>query len=150
RINRLPGVQTAGAGVSLPPQTSRLRMTLRREGESLDYAASGVPVTPGYFSALRIPLVQGRLFNDTDDASHPPVMIMSADAARRFFGAGNVIGRTLKVPQATWLQARKDSLDMTLVGVIGNVKYSGLASPPDDAIYRPFAQQPWIAPFLVA
>jgi putative ABC transport system permease protein len=39
---------------------------------------------------------------------------------------------------------------MTLVGVIGNVKYSGLTAPPDDAIYRPFAQQPWIAPFLVA
>ena len=39
---------------------------------------------------------------------------------------------------------------MTLVGVIGNVKYSGLAMPPDDAIYRPFAQQPWIAPFLIA
>ena len=39
---------------------------------------------------------------------------------------------------------------MTLVGVIGNVKYSGLAAPPDDAIYRPFAQQPWIAPFLLA
>jgi ABC-type antimicrobial peptide transport system permease subunit len=39
---------------------------------------------------------------------------------------------------------------MTLIGVIGNVKYSGLAAPPDDAIYRPFAQQPWIAPFLLA
>jgi len=106
-----------------------------------------VPVTPGYFSSLRVPLVRGRLFNEADDASHPPVMIMSADTARRFFGTGDVIGRTLKVPQATWLEVRKNSIDMTLVGVIGNVKYSGLAVPPDDAIYRPFAQQPWIAPF---
>jgi putative ABC transport system permease protein len=56
----------------------------------------------------------------------------------------------MKIPQATWLDVRKGSLDMTLVGVIGNVKYSGLTAPPDDAIYRPFAQQPWIAPFLVA
>jgi putative ABC transport system permease protein len=150
RISHIPGVQTAAAGTSLPPQASRLRMTLKREGESVDYAASAVPVTPAYFPALHIPLIQGRLFNDGDDANRPPVMIMSANTARRFFGAGDVIGRTMKVPQATWLNVRKDSLDMTLVGVIGNVKYSGLAEPPDDAIYRPFAQQPWIAPFLVA
>lgn len=150
RIGQIPGVQTAAAGTSLPPQASRLRMTLRREGESVDYAASGVPVTPAYFAALHIPLIQGRLFTDADDASHPAVMIMSADTARRFFGPGDVIGRTMKVPQATWLNVRKESLDMALVGVIGNVKYSGLAVPPDDAIYRPFAQQPWIAPFLVA
>ena len=150
RINRLPGVQTTGAGTSLPPQQSRLRMTLRREGDSVNYAASAVPVTPGYFSALHIPLIQGRLFNESDDASHPPVMIMSVDTARRFFGSGDVIGRTMNIPQATWLDVRKGSVDMTLVGVIGNVKYSGLAAPPDDAIYRPFAQQPWIAPFLLA
>jgi putative ABC transport system permease protein len=150
RINRIPGVQATAAGTSLPPQQSRLRMTLRREGESVDYAASAVPVTPGYFSALHIPLIQGRLFNESDDASHAPVMIMSAETARRFFGTGDVIGRTMKIPQATWLDVRKGSLDMTLVGVIGNVKYSGLTAPPDDAIYRPFAQQPWIAPFLVA
>ena len=150
RIGRIPGVQTAAAGTSLPPQQSRLRMTLRREGESVDYAASAVPVTPGYFSALHIPLIQGRLFDDSDDASHAPVMIMSADTARRFFGTGDVIGRTMKIPLATWLDVRKGSVDMTLVGVIGNVKYSGLTAPPDDAIYRPFAQQPWIAPFLLA
>src|SRR5262249_50088099 len=36
RLNHLPGVQTTAAGTSLPPQTSRLRMTLRREGESVD------------------------------------------------------------------------------------------------------------------
>jgi putative ABC transport system permease protein len=149
RINHIPGVQTSAAGTSLPPQSSRLRMTLKREGESVDYAAVAVPVTPEYFSALHIPLIQGRLFNQSDDASHPDVIIMSADTAKRFFGSGDVIGRTMHVPRASFYE-RKNSIDMTLVGVIGNVKYSGLTVPPDDAIYRPFAQEPWIAPFLVA
>jgi len=90
------------------------------------------------------------VFNESDDAGHAPVMIMSAETARHFFGTGDVIGRTMKIPQATWLDVRKESVDTTLVGVIGNVKYSGLTAPPDDAIYRPFAQQPWIAPFLLA
>ena len=40
RISHIPGVQTAAAGTSLPPQTSRLFMTLKREGESVDYGAA--------------------------------------------------------------------------------------------------------------
>jgi putative ABC transport system permease protein len=39
---------------------------------------------------------------------------------------------------------------MTLVGIVSNVKYSGLDAAADDAVYRPFAQQPWVAPYLVA
>jgi putative ABC transport system permease protein len=150
RIGRISGVQTVGVGTSLPPQTSRLQISLKLKGDNVDYAAAAVPVSPGYFAALRIRLVQGRLFTDADDASHPDVMIMSEDTARRFFGPGDVIGRTMQLPRATWSGTGLNSIDMTLVGVISNVKYAGLTAPAEDAVYRPFAQQPWIAPFLVA
>jgi putative ABC transport system permease protein len=40
--------------------------------------------------------------------------------------------------------------DMTLVGIVANVKYSGLDAAADDAVYRPFRQQTWMAPYLVA
>ena len=150
RIGRIPGVQTAGVGTSLPPQTSRLQISLKLKGDNVDYAAAAVPVSPGYFSALHIRLVQGRLFTEADDASHPDVMIMSEDTARRFFGPGDVIGRTMELPRASWSGPRLSPIEMTLVGVISNVKYAGLTAPAEDAVYRPFAQQPWIAPFLVA
>jgi predicted permease len=106
-----------------------------------------VPVTPGYFSTLQMRLMQGRFFTDQDDERHPQVMIMSESTARRFFGDGTVVGRTMRLPLVR--DGKTASVDMTLVGVTSNVKYAGLMAPADDIVYRPFAQQPWMAPFLV-
>jgi putative ABC transport system permease protein len=44
---------------------------------------------------------------------------------------------------------KRSNAEMTVVGVTTNVKYAGLTAPPDDVVYRPFAQQPWVAPFLI-
>ena len=147
RISQLPGVTAAGAGTSLPPNASRIVVTLRRSGESVDYRAAGVTATPGYFEALGMRLASGRLFTAGDDLDHRPVMIMSVDTAKRFFGPGDPIGRTLSLPVLR--NGRNGSQEMTLVGIVSNVKYSGLDAAADDAVYRPFAQQPWVAPFLV-
>jgi predicted permease len=107
-----------------------------------------VAATPGYFQALQMRLVKGRLFRAEDDLNHPPVMIMSVDTARRFFGDGDPIGRTMTLP-VTRNGRNGPSEEMTLVGVIADVKYSGLDAMADDAVYRPFAQQTWVAPYLV-
>ena len=146
-VQALPEVRAVGVGTSLPPNTSRMRVTLRRSGDTVDYQASAVPVTPGYFSALQMRLLQGRFFIDADDDSHPPVMIMSESTARRFFGPGDVTGRTMRLPALR--DGKTASVEMTLVGVTSNVKYAGLTAQPDDIVYRPFAQQPWMASFLV-
>jgi predicted permease len=146
-VSVLPGVRAVGAGTSLPPNASRIRMTLRRNGDTVDYQASFVPVTPGYFSSLQMRLLQGRFFTTDDDERHPQVMIMSESTARRFFGDGDVIGRTMRLPMVK--EGKSASVDMTLVGVTSNVKYAGLTTAADDIVYRPFAQQPWMAPFLV-
>jgi putative ABC transport system permease protein len=74
-------------------------------------------------------------------------MIMNVDTARRFFGEGNPIGRTMTLPVNR--NGRNTPEEMTLVGIVSNVKYSGLDAAADDAVYRPFKQQPWVAPFLV-
>jgi len=147
QVRLLPGVRAVGVGAALPPASSRIRLTLKRTGDAVDYQASGVPVTPGYFSALHVRLVAGRFFTDADDIAHPPVMIMSEDTARRFFGSGDPLGRTMRLPELR--DGRNASAEMTLVGVVANVKYAGLGAPPDDAVFRPFAQQAWLAPFLV-
>src|SRR5262249_35019667 len=147
QIRAMPGVRAVGAGTSIPPTTSRMRFTLKRAGDAVDYQAAAVPATPGYFSALQMRLVKGRFFTDADDDQHAPVMIMSEDPARRFFGDGDPIGRTMSLP--VFRDGVNRSAEMTLVGVTANVKYSGLAAPPDDVVYRPFAQQPWVAPFVV-
>jgi putative ABC transport system permease protein len=147
RIRMLPGVRAVGVGTALPPSSSRLRLTLRRTGETVDYQAAGVAATPEYFQALGMRLVRGRLFTAEDDLHHPPVMIMSVDTARRFFGDADPIGHTMSLPVSrNGVTGREE---MTLVGTIANVKYSGLDAAADDAIYRPFRQQTWVAPYLV-
>jgi putative ABC transport system permease protein len=95
-------------------------------------------------------LVQGRFFTDEDDAGHPPVLIITERTARRLFPNGSPVGQSLRVPSLRDAAGRpRDSQACTVVGVIADVKYAGLAAAPGDVVYRPFAQQPWIAPYLV-
>jgi putative ABC transport system permease protein len=151
QFQMVPGTAAVGVGTSLPPNASRLILTLSRTnsaGEPVSYRATAIASTPGYFSALRIPLLRGRLFTDADDTTHPPVVIMSAATARRFFGDGDPVGRTMSLP--TLRDGVKGTVEATLVGIIGDVRYSGLDRVPDDAVYRPFAQQPWPSVYLVA
>jgi putative ABC transport system permease protein len=146
-VRTIPGVSVAGIGTVLPPAESRIVLTLRGDN-AISYQAAAIPATPGYFQALGIRLLKGRFFTDADDENHPPVMIMSADTARHFFGDGDPLGRTLSLP--VFKDGATRNAEMTLVGVIAEVKYSGLERPADNSIFRPFAQQPWPNVFLIA
>ena len=148
-VGAIPGVQAAGVGASLPPNDGGVAITLRRASEThADYRATGVPATPGYFEALRIPLVRGRFFTRADGLDARPVVIVSEDAARSFFGDGvDPLGQTVSLPVLR--DGVAGSEEMTVVGLVGNVKYAGLGVPPDDTVYRPFAQQPWSPAFLL-
>jgi putative ABC transport system permease protein len=151
RIGTLPGVVAAGVGAARPPDVSRMRLTLRRPEdapEKLPYMASAVPATPGYFAALGIRLERGRLFTAADDVDAPPVVILSHTTARRFFPDVDPVGRSMSLPELR--DGKPRSVQMTVIGVAADVKYSGLDKDADDAVYRPFAQQPVRAPFLVA
>jgi hypothetical protein len=140
-------VLAAGAGSSLPPNASTFRLTLKRAGDVVDYQASAVPATPGYFQALGVRLLEGRLFTDADGEHDRPVMIMTRDTARRFFG-DRPLGRSMTLPVLR--DGVAGSADVTLVGVIDNVKYAGLQAAPDDVVYRPLRQQPWGRLYMVA
>jgi putative ABC transport system permease protein len=148
RIGALPGVLAVGVASSVPPNSQGLTLTLKRQGDSVDYAATGVVATPGYFDALRVRLLDGRFFTDADNDASPPVIIVSQPTARRLFGTDKAIGRTVGIP--TLRDGTQGSAEMTVVGVIAPVKYSGIAEQADEQVYRPFAQQPWPAVSVVA
>jgi putative ABC transport system permease protein len=148
RIRTMPGIRAVGVGAAIPPSTSRIRMSLGKSRNDVDYTASLVPVSPGYFSALQTRLIRGRFFTAGDDRTQPAVMIMTERTAKRLFPDADPIGRTLRLPV---VQEGKNSMaELRLVGVVADVKYAGLGELPEDVVFRPFAQQPWIAPFLVA
>jgi predicted permease len=152
RVRVLPGVTKAGAGASMPPNRARLRFTMNRfddaRGQPSNYMVDAVTATPGYFSALGIRLQQGRFFTDADAADGPAVMIMTASTARQVFGPGNAIGRTISLPVLA--ESGTKAAPIALVGIVDDVRYSGLETPANAVIYRPFAQQPWPSMFIVA
>jgi len=145
-VAQLPGVRAVGVGTSLPPDEGRLTMTLKRRGSAVDYAASAVSCTPGYLQALGIRLIEGRLFTNADDSGHPPVMIVSATTARHLFGDADPIGQTMAIPKFRYKLA--NGTDATVVGVVADVKYSGIDAAAGDQVYIPFAQMPWVSTFL--
>jgi hypothetical protein len=103
-------------------------------------------VTPGYFEALRVPLVEGRRFLPGDTADAPRVAIVNRALARQFFPGESPLGRRIKrgTPQARFPW-------MTIVGVVGDVKLAGLLSETaTPAFYIPHAQSPEPGMTLVA
>jgi predicted permease len=89
-----------------------------RRGENM--TVSRDLVAPGYFRALRIPLLDGREFTARDDAAGAPVIIVNQSFARRFFAGANPVGRKVRA-WGKWF---------TVVGLVKDSKYYRLAEPP--------------------
>lgn len=144
RVAAIPTVRAAGFGGGLPPNGEYMRASFslvnRANSGEVMHLVTVVPASPGYFSVLEIPLVRGRMFTEADSAAGAPVVIVNREAARRFFGNDDPIGQTLPIGKTA----------MTVVGVVGNVKYTGMASKPEGVIYRPFGQNPFRLLTLVA
>jgi hypothetical protein len=109
-----------------------------RRGDE-DLKASMNPVSPGYFHTMRIPLLRGELFDDGSDLGTPGVVVLSASAARRFFSGENPLGRTLTHDIDLGPRVARSR---RVVGVVGDVKQSGLASLDEPQICVPHRQVP--------
>jgi putative ABC transport system permease protein len=95
-------------------------------------------VTPDYFAAVKIPLLQGRLFNQQDNASHKYVAVISQTAARMLFPGESPIGKKIRAGSASgdW----EHSPYREIVGIAGDVEQYGLGLPSRPQIYMPYAQ----------
>jgi macrolide transport system ATP-binding/permease protein len=109
-MRRIPGVQSAAVGLSLPYERALNDMVTLSDGkEAGQKEMSGeVYVTPGYFETLQIPLLAGRTFAHSDGPDSQPVAIVNHTFARKFFHGEDPVGRTL-------------NKGMVIVGVVGDV-----------------------------
>jgi len=101
------------------------------------YAVYRYAVTSGYFKALNIPLRRGRLLDDRDTTSTPPVMLISESLAKRRFPNQDPIGKRVHVG------GRINSPMFTIVGVVGDVRQMSLALGDTDAVYATTTQWHW-------
>jgi putative ABC transport system permease protein len=94
-------------------------------------------VSPDYFSALRVSLIEGRVFSEADGVGTPPVILISKTMASRYFPMHNAIGRHVKLGAA-------DSSEpwMTIAGIVGDVRQNWWNPPSRAVIYVPVYQAP--------
>ncbi|HEY3026117.1 MAG TPA: ABC transporter permease [Pyrinomonadaceae bacterium] len=138
RLKALPGVQSAGAVLSLPlsGDTFNVWRSVIREGrpatpEESDNAAYLV-ATPDYFRALNIPLITGRAFTEQDTEKTPKVLIINETMARRLWPGESPVGRRITI----W---RDEKFPREIVGVVGETKPS-LDADAGPQMYVPYAQ----------
>src|SRR5690242_15304813 len=95
-----------------------------------------------YFTAMRIPILEGRQFLESDNDSSLPVAVISREFARRNFAGVDPIGRKFRIggPDELASPDLKKFPWFTIVGVAGDVKHDNLESATPMEIYVPFAQ----------
>ena len=94
-------------------------------------------ITPGYFATLRQPLLAGREFTLADTKGQPSTAIVNLSFAKRFFGSPqNALGRAIA-------EGGGDNVkyDISIVGVVGDIKHADLRTPMNQAVYLPYFQQ---------
>jgi putative ABC transport system permease protein len=92
-------------------------------------------VTPGYFRTLNIRLDRGRVFDEHDDEQAPEVAIANETFARQFWSGQDPIGKRVMIS--------RNEMHCEIVGVIADVKNSGVDKEAAAEIYTSFAQRPW-------
>ena len=161
RLRQIPGVRKVGATSGLPmdgglPDGMFLLMTqdelpknpesdealtrqfdlLFQQKERLGTADFGA-VTDGYFQALGIPLLRGRIFDDGDGADSPHVAVISESLARSRWPGQDPIGHTLEFGNMDG-----EMHLLTIVGIVGDVRDYGLEVPPRPTVYVDLFQRP--------
>ncbi len=137
RWKQLPGVRAVGL-------TSNLPWTGYDENTSFDLIGRPVPpgdspqarfqaATPGFFTALRLHLIRGRLFDERDRLKSPPVVIVNEALARRFFDGANPTGQRLNIWGTT----------CEIAGVVADIRDNPAAANAEPAFWWPLAQQPF-------
>jgi predicted permease len=144
RLRALPGVEAVGANNILPLSGSRGSRTFLIEGRPV---AQGQPkpeeqlrfVTPGYFEAMRVPLLRGRDFSDRDVNGQTRVALVSRSMAERHWPGEEAVGK--RIAYAGIGRGENQTPEwIEVVGVVGDVKHRGLDLESKPEIYVPVYQ----------
>lgn len=134
RIERVPGVEGAGASTNFPTASQLNFGFLLADGATVpgQFRLN----TPGFLEVFGIPLLAGRGFADTDVAGSEAVCLVSASFAREHL-KGDPLGQIVSLPDIDGVD-----IPMRVIGVVGDVRQFGPAEPVPPTVYAPFAQIP--------
>jgi len=149
RISELPGVERAAVGTIVPWRDAgtfgpgfqfSVEGYAKANGEE-DPRARFRTVSPGFFSALGVPIVAGRDFSDADRREAEPVVIISESLARRMFGTRDAVNRRLM-----WTDPVMKFIDVKteprrIIGIAKDVDDENVVPGPALSVYHPFEQE---------
>ncbi|MGH9822748.1 MAG: ADOP family duplicated permease [Blastocatellia bacterium] len=142
----VPGVSQASVVTRPPLFAGATTRSLKVDGRSYPPDSDGeiiapdyCAVSPGYFSAMRIPLISGRWFTAEDDSKRRLVAVINSAAVRSFFPNENPIGKRINA-------GGEDDAWQEIVGVVGDIHQRQVGQAPRPAVYAPYSQDPW--PYL--
>jgi predicted permease len=142
RLEMLPGVQAAASTIALPVES----------GIDLPFAIVGKPpargeyngdeqwrsVSPHYFQVFKIPLLRGRAFTETDTAASSRVVIVNDAMAKKYWPNEDALGQVILIGKG--LGPQFDEPPRQIVGIVGNVRESGLGNAGVGVMYVPQSQ----------
>jgi putative ABC transport system permease protein len=139
RLNSLPRVQV-GMITDIPLGGNYVGYDFVIDGrppipEGEEPKVQTLSVMGEYFQAMQIPLRAGRDFTEMDREGQPLVAIANEEFVRQFFPEQNPVGSRIR-----WARDTGPPRWITIVGVVGDVKHSGLDQLTDPAVYTPFPQ----------
>jgi predicted permease len=140
RLHALPGVQEAGLINLLPLQQTGANGNFTIVGETYASVAEQPfaevrVVSPGYFSALHVPVLRGRDVSVADRAKTEQVVVVNQQLVMKFFHGQDPIGRSILIGPAG-----PNNPPCVIVGVVGSVHQSGLNVDPSPELYFPTGQ----------
>jgi putative ABC transport system permease protein len=148
RVRALPGVEVAAVADSVPLTGVNNQGGFGVEGiadspQGRNELYGNRPrISSDYFTAMGIPLLEGRMFDEHDSVGSPPVAIVSDLTARRFWPGRSALGKRVCVD---WTRSGPDWRE--IVGVVQTTRHFGLEAPPKPEIYIPYRQSE--APFVM-
>jgi predicted permease len=149
-LNTLPGVESAGVGSDLPwtgydENAGGFTIEGKKPPAGQEFHARYHMATPGYFTALGIPLVAGRFFTEADKEGAPRTLIINRIMADRYWPGENVIGKRMSFDD----QPKSDKDWITIVGVVGDVKDQPNSPEAKTAFWFPVLQAAWTSDMSV-
>ncbi|HEV2135316.1 MAG TPA: ABC transporter permease [Terracidiphilus sp.] len=146
KIAGTPGVTMASISTNATPPNIDFFTKFEMLGRTNTGAqqASVELVSPGYFPTLRIPLLAGRVWTETENQNGALVAVINRTMAQRYFPNGNAIGSSLKLPEIDNRPPDRIAVPkladswLTIVGVVADSLDNGLRRPIRPAIYVPY------------
>ena len=148
-VRGLPGVESAALMGALPTQCCAESYTFSILGHAApspdDRPRAGYSETsPGLFSTMKIPLVQGRYLDEHDTENAPWVIVVNQALARKYFPNENPLGQQILLRYDPY--PVDQPRPRQIVGIVGDVKHYGLGEQTPPFVYASYLQQPAVFP----